>query len=74
MTVLKADSDGAEPLGNRLCGTINFVEGRSSPRQGAGDFVDKNCAGKATGSRRTSILQKETARRTLTHRLPTMLP
>ena len=49
MTVLKADSDGAEVLGYHFCDTINFVEGCSLLRQGASDFVNKDSAGKAAG-------------------------
>lgn len=49
MTMLKADSDGTEILGNRFCYGINFAEGCASPRQGSGGFINKNRASKAAG-------------------------
>lgn len=56
MTMLKADSDGTEVLGNRFCYDINFAEGCASSRQGTSDFVDKNRASKTTGCRKKSTL------------------
>jgi hypothetical protein len=49
MAMLEADSDGAEVLGYYFCDTVNFVEGCTLPRQGASNFVNKDCAGKAAG-------------------------
>jgi hypothetical protein len=48
MTMLEADSDRSEVLGDSFCYGKNFVEGCTSPCQGTGDFVNKNRASKAT--------------------------
>ena len=56
MTMLKADSDGTEVLGNRFCYGVNFAEGRTSSRQAAGDLINKNRASKTAGCRRASTL------------------
>jgi len=56
--MLESDSDSAEVPGDRFGYGINFAEGRASPRQGTGDFVDKNRTSEATVCLETSTLWK----------------
>lgn len=53
MAMLETDSDGTEVFGDNFCYGINFVEGCASPRQGTGNFVNKNRPSKTTGYRKT---------------------
>jgi len=57
MTMLEADSYGSEVLGDRFGHDVDFVEGCSLPRQGTGDFVNKNRASKTAICLKTSRLR-----------------